>query len=198
MIAQERWSRIVGLSYEELVKGLRSLEDAEKQDQPPPSDKRLLKNIDTLNPAVPSAKPLPAIDKLEAELASLWDWEEQGKRPLNPEVVFSAVNGYKTEGIYINGYGDADGQDRVFFYYSRPESGDKKAALHRSDRRRRGRPQHVDCENVSVRRHRHRVAGLQKQVQLEVGGGETRLDEGDHQPQEQHGLPLDLRNPQGH
>lgn len=131
VIAQESWSRIVGLSYEELLRSLRSVDDAEKQDQPPPSDKRLLKNIDTLKPAVPSAKPLPAIDKLETELATLWDWEQQGKRPLDPEVVFSTVkNGYRTEGIYINGYGDADGQDRVFFYYSRPESGDKKGPLY--------------------------------------------------------------------
>ncbi len=103
----------------------------EKQDGGNHADNRLLNNIDTLKPVAPSPKNALDLGKLEAELATLWDWEEQAKRPLNPEIVYSSVaNGYRTEGIYINGYGDAAGQDRLFFYYSRPEPSDKKCPLY--------------------------------------------------------------------
>ncbi len=95
------------------------------------TDSRLLNNIDTLKPVASPPKNAAGLGKLEAELATLWDWEQQAKRPLNPEIVYSSVaNGYRTEGIYINGYGDATGQDRLFFYYSRPEPSDKKCPLY--------------------------------------------------------------------
>jgi hypothetical protein len=62
------------------------------------------------------------VEKLNAELATLWDWADAAKKPLGIEGVHSETkNGYKVEGIYINAYKSAGGQDRIFFYYARPE-----------------------------------------------------------------------------
>jgi len=59
---------------------------------------------------------------LNTELTGLWDWDAISKEPLDVEIV-SSVNrdGYKIEGIYLNGVGGAAGKDRIFFYYAHPE-----------------------------------------------------------------------------
>jgi hypothetical protein len=87
-----------------------------------PDDKRLLNNIDSLKAVRAADKTLAPVEQLSAELAGLWDWKEQGSRPLAVETAYSELkNGYRVEGIYFNGYGDANGQDRVFCCYARPE-----------------------------------------------------------------------------
>jgi hypothetical protein len=89
---------------------------------PKPDDSALLENIDSLKTAPPVAGRLASVEALKKELATLWD-RPSVQEPLNVEIVFSEVkNGYKTEGVYINGFSGAAGQDRIFFYYSRPET----------------------------------------------------------------------------
>lgn len=87
-----------------------------------PDDKHLLNNINSLKAVRATDKTLTPVEQLKAELAGLWDWKEQGSRPLAVETVYSELkNGYRVEGIYFNGYGDTNGQDRVFCCYARPE-----------------------------------------------------------------------------
>jgi cephalosporin-C deacetylase-like acetyl esterase len=88
---------------------------------PKPDDSALLGNIDSLKTAPPVSGRLASAEALKKELATLWD-RPSVQEPLNVEIVFSEIkNGYKTEGVYINGFSGAAGQDRIFFYYSRPE-----------------------------------------------------------------------------
>lgn len=86
-----------------------------------PDDSSLLGNVDSLKTAPSAAGEQASIEALKNELATLWD-RPAAAEPLDVEVVFSEVkNGVKVEGIYINGFKGASGQDRIFFYYSRPE-----------------------------------------------------------------------------
>ena len=84
-------------------------------------DASLLRNVTSLQTAaVPSEKQIP-ISQLKEELATLWD-KPNASQPLAAEVVYTeSKNGCKVEGVYINGYTGPAGQDRVFFYYARPE-----------------------------------------------------------------------------
>lgn len=84
----------------------------------PPDDTRLLNNVESLKTETP---PTDAnLARLEAELPDLWTHDSSA--PLDAEVVFSEVrDGVKVEGIYINGYCSSAGQDRIFFYFARPE-----------------------------------------------------------------------------
>lgn len=84
-------------------------------------DASLLRNVASLKTAaVPSEKQAP-ISQLKEELATLWD-KPNTAQPLAVEVVCTnSRDGCKVEGVYINGYTGPAGQDRVFFYYARPE-----------------------------------------------------------------------------
>ena len=97
----------------------------------PSNDNRLLNNIDTLKATVVSSGQQASIAELKAELLTLWDWTEQGQKPLDIEIVTTEIkNGYKIEGLYFNGYGDSKGQDRIFCYYARPEKIEGKIPVH--------------------------------------------------------------------
>jgi hypothetical protein len=84
-------------------------------------DASLLRNVGSLQTAtIPNEKQVP-ISQLKEELATLWD-KPNASQPLAIEVVYTeSKNGCKVEGVYINGYTGPAGQDRVFFYYARPE-----------------------------------------------------------------------------
>ena len=84
-------------------------------------DANLLRNVASLQTAtVPNEKEAP-IRQLKEELTTLWD-KPNALQPLAVEVVHEeSKNGCKVEGVYINGYTVPVGQDRVFFYYARPE-----------------------------------------------------------------------------
>jgi cephalosporin-C deacetylase-like acetyl esterase len=84
-------------------------------------DADLLRNVASLRTAtVPNEKEAP-ISQLKEELATLWA-KPNALQPLAVEVVHvESKNGCKVEGVYINGYKGPAGQDRVFFYYARPE-----------------------------------------------------------------------------
>ncbi|MEI6647909.1 MAG: hypothetical protein WCP12_17865, partial [bacterium] len=87
------------------------------------ADDRVLNNIDVLKASKPGEAMLGSVEQLRTELAHLWDWKEQGNRPLDVEVVESKTkDGYKVDSMYINGYGDANGQDRIFTTFARPET----------------------------------------------------------------------------
>ena len=86
-----------------------------------PDDKRLLDNIDSLktNPHSPAAA---SVADLRVQLPTLWDRGDAASQPLDIQIVHTeSKNGIKADGIYINGYKGATGQDRLFFYYARPE-----------------------------------------------------------------------------
>jgi cephalosporin-C deacetylase-like acetyl esterase len=89
---------------------------------PAQDDASLLRNVASLQTTnVPNDKQAP-ITQLKEELATLWD-KPSASQPLASEVVHTeSKNGYKVEGVYINGYNGPAGQDRVFFYYARPEN----------------------------------------------------------------------------
>lgn len=87
------------------------------------ADARVLNNIEVLKAAKPGDAVLGSAEQLRAELATLWDWKEQGSRPLDVEVVESKTkDGYKVDSLYFNGYGDVGGQDRIFASFARPET----------------------------------------------------------------------------
>ena len=68
-----------------------------------------------------------AVASLNGELTNLWDWSAISKAPLDVEIVSSTNrDGYKVEGIYVNGVGDSAAKDRIFFYYAHPEKPDGK------------------------------------------------------------------------
>jgi dienelactone hydrolase len=88
--------------------------------------KRLLGNTEAIRRSA-SADNLAPLPQLDRELANLWDAGAIGRRPLEPQVVYSESNkagypGYKIEGVYVNGAQGGAGTDRVFFYYSRPKN----------------------------------------------------------------------------
>jgi cephalosporin-C deacetylase-like acetyl esterase len=86
-----------------------------------PDDSHLLGNVDSLKTAPSTAVGAASVESLKSELPTLWD-RPAAAEPLDVEVVSSEVkNGVKVEGILINGFKGASGQDRIFFYYSRPE-----------------------------------------------------------------------------
>lgn len=88
---------------------------------PPPDDTRLLNNVESLKAG--NAPTDANLARLETELADLWALDSSA--PLDAEVVFSEVrDGVKIEGIYINGHNGPAGQDRIFFYFARPEDMD--------------------------------------------------------------------------
>ena len=88
----------------------------------PPDDRHLLDNIDSLKTtSAPEMTPV-LVKKLKEELKTLWDRGTDASQPLDPQVVYTeSTNGYKVEGIYLDGYKGQAGQDRIFFYYARPE-----------------------------------------------------------------------------
>jgi hypothetical protein len=87
------------------------------------ADNRVLNNIEVLKAAKPGEAVLGSVEQLRAELVNLWDWKELGKRPLDVEIVESKTkDGYKVDSLYFNGYGDANGQDRIFASFARPET----------------------------------------------------------------------------
>jgi cephalosporin-C deacetylase-like acetyl esterase len=84
-------------------------------------DASLLRNVASLQSTeVPNEKQVP-ISQLKEELAALWD-KPDALQPLAVEVVLvESKDSCKVEGVYINGYKGPAGQDRIFFYYARPE-----------------------------------------------------------------------------
>ena len=87
------------------------------------ADDRVLNNIDVLKASKPGEAVLGSLAQLQAELVNLWDWKELGNRPLDVEIVESKTkDGYKVDSMYFNGYGDANGQDRIFASFARPET----------------------------------------------------------------------------
>ena len=88
----------------------------------PPDDSQLLTNVDSLKTkTAPESSPAP-LAQLEREIPTLWDRGNQASQPLDPSVVYAgSKDGYKVEGIYLNGYRNEAGQDRIFFYFARPE-----------------------------------------------------------------------------
>jgi hypothetical protein len=106
----------IGLSLVLVAPGLSAADPAA-----PPSDDRLLNNVDSLQTPTETA-PVP-LDQLTAEVKTLWDRGSDASAPLNPEVVYTAEkNGCTVQGVYINGHLGAAGQDRIFFYYARPKN----------------------------------------------------------------------------
>lgn len=87
------------------------------------ADDRTLNNIDVLKASKPGEAALGSVEQFRAELVNLWDWKELGNRPLDVEIVESKTkDGYKVDSMYFNGYGDANGQDRIFASFARPET----------------------------------------------------------------------------
>jgi len=88
----------------------------------PTDDSRLLNNIDSLKATSATKDDEVPLENLKEELNTLWDRGTDSRLPLDPEVVYTETrNACTVEGIYINGYKGEAGQDRIFFYYARPE-----------------------------------------------------------------------------
>jgi len=103
-----------------LAVGILSASEVAAQATVDAESKSLMRNIDSLAVKGTSGQP-ESIVSLKRELETLWDRPAE-MPPLDVEVVYEQVkDGYKTLGVYVNGYKGPAGQDRIFFYYHAPE-----------------------------------------------------------------------------
>jgi len=108
-----------------LTAGLLAASDAAAQATADAEGQNLMRNIDSLAAKGTNGQS-ESIASLSRELATLWDRPAEVP-PLDVEVVYEQVkDGYKTLGVYVNGYKGPAGQDRIFFYYHAPENGEKR------------------------------------------------------------------------
>ena len=108
-----------------LTVGLLAAPEAAAQATADAEGQNLMRNIDSLA-AKGTAGQSAAMESLKRDLETLWDRPAEVP-PLDVEVVYEQVkDGYKTLGLYVNGYKGPAGQDRFFFYYHAPENGEKR------------------------------------------------------------------------
>lgn len=108
-----------------LTVGLLSLSKAPAQAAVDAEGQNLMRNIDSLA-AKGTTGQSESIASLRRELETLWDRPAE-MPPLEAEDVYEQVkDGYKTFGVYVNGYKGPAGQDRIFFYYHALENGEKR------------------------------------------------------------------------
>ena len=108
-----------------LTVGLLAASEAAAQATADAEGQNLMRNIDSLA-AKGTAGQSASMESLKRDLETLWDRPAEVP-PLDVEVVYEQVkDGYKTLGLYVNGYKGPAGQDRFFFYYHAPENGEKR------------------------------------------------------------------------
>ena len=114
------------LSLEEIAKYAKTppAEETEATSAQKKSDENsLLNNVKTLEVVKLDDQSNKKLEELKKELATLWDYKEIGNNPLDVEVISTVTNnGITTKGIYINGAVTPKGTDRVFMWYSRPDT----------------------------------------------------------------------------
>ena len=82
-------------------------------------DRSGVENVGTLKE--PSGSGRRAED-LRTEIDQLWDFSELHQRSLNEEIISeTSSDGWKTIGVYFDGYVGSSGPDRVFCYFAWPE-----------------------------------------------------------------------------
>ena len=103
-----------------LTAGLLAASEAAAQATADAEGQNLMRNIDSLAAKGTSGQS-ESMESLKRDLETLWDRPAE-MPPLDVEVVYEQVkDGYKTLGVYVNGYNGPAGQDRIFFYYHAPE-----------------------------------------------------------------------------
>lgn len=95
------------------------------------NENRLLNNIDSLKEVDLDDTSQQKLKELKQELATLWDYQDIGSKPLDVEIVSSETQqGIITQGLYFNGAVTSAGTDRIFAWYSRPEKTDTKLPVY--------------------------------------------------------------------
>ena len=95
------------------------------------NENRLLNNIDSLKEVDLDDTSQQKLKELKQELATLWDYQDIGSKPLDVEIVSRETQqGIITQGLYFNGAVTSAGTDRIFAWYSRPEKTDTKLPVY--------------------------------------------------------------------